>query len=433
MLNSALLIAQGLLAAVFALTGGAKLLLPKLTLQKQMHWAASWPPWRIKLLGLVEALGALGLVVPGATGIAQALTPVAALCLAVLMAGAIATHRRLGERVLPAVMVGTLCLLVAVGRSPLLRSTVLPAATAGPSIAPAVFSPLQDVGTPPRAPDRGTTRADQPRAGISSVQPSRGGVVQVSAVDDAPEPSPVISVKARTESTGGQPDPYMEALLEQSRAQSEALLEQSRAQTEALQQIATQQQGPRRRASPSGTRRPSGPGNSMGRASGSMGLSSRSRPWVTGTQIPSTPRAPPCGRPPLRRWRQVLLSRPPARRRPLALSRRRTRRSPKGTHSWRSTTSLWPTNCSSERPTCATESARPDTGARATPALDGVVPAVPARSRAPGGTSDGVSTQRGLCLKVVSRPGVRERTGSHRDGPPEPARPGNPSPGISAD
>jgi hypothetical protein len=103
---------------------------------------------------------------------------------------------------------------------------------------------LQDAGTSARAPDGGTTRADQPRSRIPSVQPPRGGVVEVNAVDDAPEPSPRISVQepvgpdsatprkkiARTEWTDGQPDPYMEALLEQSRAQ-----------TEALQQIAAQQ------------------------------------------------------------------------------------------------------------------------------------------------------------------------------------------------
>ena len=58
----------------------------------------------------------MGLVVPGATGIAPALTPVAALCLVVLMAGAIATHGRLGERFLPAVIVGALCLLVGLTR-----------------------------------------------------------------------------------------------------------------------------------------------------------------------------------------------------------------------------------------------------------------------------------------------------------------------------
>ena len=117
MLNSALSIAQGLLAGVFTLAGGVKLLLPRDTLEKRMHWAASWPRGRVKLLGLAEVLGALGVVVPGTTGIAPVLTPVAALCLAVLMVGAVQTHRRLGERVFPAVIVGALCLLVAVGHS----------------------------------------------------------------------------------------------------------------------------------------------------------------------------------------------------------------------------------------------------------------------------------------------------------------------------
>jgi uncharacterized membrane protein len=117
MLNSALVIAQGLLAGVFTLAGGAKLLVPRETLQKRMHWAASWPRWRIKLLGLAEVLGGMALVVPGATGLAPALTPVAAGCLAALMAGAIATHRRHGERFLPAAIVGALCLLVGLGHA----------------------------------------------------------------------------------------------------------------------------------------------------------------------------------------------------------------------------------------------------------------------------------------------------------------------------
>jgi len=117
MLNTALVIAQGLLAGVFTLAGGVKLLVPREKLQKRMHWAASWPRGRVKLLGLAEVLGALGLVVPGVTGIAPALTVLAALCLLVLMVGAIETHRRFGERILPAVIVGALCLLVAVGHS----------------------------------------------------------------------------------------------------------------------------------------------------------------------------------------------------------------------------------------------------------------------------------------------------------------------------
>jgi uncharacterized membrane protein len=116
-MNIALNIAQWLLAGVFTLAGGVKLLVPREKLQERMHWAESWPRGRIKLLGLAEVLGAIGLVVPGTTGIAPALTPLAALCLSILMVGAIQTHRRLGEHVLPAVIVGALCLLVAVGHS----------------------------------------------------------------------------------------------------------------------------------------------------------------------------------------------------------------------------------------------------------------------------------------------------------------------------
>ncbi|HET6984683.1 MAG TPA: DoxX family protein [Myxococcaceae bacterium] len=122
MLNSALFIAEAFLAVVFTLVGGVKLLVPRETLQKKMHWAPSWPRWRIKLLGLAEVLGATALVVPGATGVAPVLTPVAAVCLAILMAGAIATHRRLGERFLPAVIVGALCLFVGLGHPSLVES-----------------------------------------------------------------------------------------------------------------------------------------------------------------------------------------------------------------------------------------------------------------------------------------------------------------------
>jgi len=116
MLNVALWVVQGLLAGVFLLTGTAKLVLPREVLEKRMHWAAAWPRWRIKLLGLAEVAGAVGLVVPAATGVAPVLTPIAALCLAVLMVGAVRTHRSFGESVVPALVIGALCLVVAAAR-----------------------------------------------------------------------------------------------------------------------------------------------------------------------------------------------------------------------------------------------------------------------------------------------------------------------------
>ncbi len=115
-MNTALWVAQALVALVVTLTGMAKLLVPREQLARRMHWATSWPRGRIKLLGLAEVLGAVGLIVPMATGIAPALTPIAAICLAVLMVGAVATHRRLAEGFLPAALTGVLCAGIAAGR-----------------------------------------------------------------------------------------------------------------------------------------------------------------------------------------------------------------------------------------------------------------------------------------------------------------------------
>jgi hypothetical protein len=116
MLNASLWIAQGFVALVLALAGTMKVVVAREALAKRMHWAAAWPRWRVRLLGLAEVAGAVGLVAPQATGIAPVLTPVAASCVAVLMVGASRTHQRLGEGVLPAVVIGGLCLGIAAGR-----------------------------------------------------------------------------------------------------------------------------------------------------------------------------------------------------------------------------------------------------------------------------------------------------------------------------
>jgi hypothetical protein len=85
---------QIFLAVVFGLVGTMKLVRSKedLAANPHMGWVNSVPRAQIKLLGAAEVLGAIGLVVPMATGIAPFLTPVAAACLAALMGGAVATH-----------------------------------------------------------------------------------------------------------------------------------------------------------------------------------------------------------------------------------------------------------------------------------------------------------------------------------------------------
>jgi hypothetical protein len=117
MLNISLWVAQLLVAAPVALTGSIKVVVPRERLAERMHWAASWPTWRVELLGLAEVAGAVGLVAPGVTGIAPVLTPIAAACLAVLMAGAVRTHQRLKEGFVPAAVIGALCVAIALGRA----------------------------------------------------------------------------------------------------------------------------------------------------------------------------------------------------------------------------------------------------------------------------------------------------------------------------
>jgi hypothetical protein len=115
-MNLALWIVQGLLALVMLLAGGFKVVTPRGKLSEKFHWAKTWTDRNVKLLGLAEVLGAVGLVAPGVTGILTVLTPLAALCLAILMVGATKTHADLKEPVVPPVILSALCLFVAVGR-----------------------------------------------------------------------------------------------------------------------------------------------------------------------------------------------------------------------------------------------------------------------------------------------------------------------------
>jgi hypothetical protein len=115
-MNLALWIVQGLLAFVMVASGAFKVVTPRLKLAEKFHWAKTWSDGNVKLLGLAEVLGGVGLIVPGLTGILPVLTPVAAICLAVIMGGAVKTHLDLKEPPAPAAILGALCVLVAVGR-----------------------------------------------------------------------------------------------------------------------------------------------------------------------------------------------------------------------------------------------------------------------------------------------------------------------------
>lgn len=105
---------QILLAFAFAGAGTMKLITSKPELVTNgMAWAEDFSDTQIKLIGAAEVAGAVGLIVPAATGIMPVLTPVAAAALALIMGGAVATHLQRGESPGPAAVLLMLAALAA--------------------------------------------------------------------------------------------------------------------------------------------------------------------------------------------------------------------------------------------------------------------------------------------------------------------------------
>lgn len=117
-MNVALWIIQGLLAAAFLMAGIMKATQPKEKLAVNMAWVSDFSANQVRTIGILETLGALGLILPAVTGILPILTPLAAVGLSLTMIGAAMTHRRRGESQVMVVNVVLLLLaaFVAYGR-----------------------------------------------------------------------------------------------------------------------------------------------------------------------------------------------------------------------------------------------------------------------------------------------------------------------------
>jgi uncharacterized membrane protein YphA (DoxX/SURF4 family) len=98
MMNALLWTLQVLLAAVFTVSGAAKISRPKDRLiASGQTGVAPFPLPVIRVTALCELLGAIGIIVPRLVGTAQFLTPAAAVGFAIVMVGAIASHAYLRE------------------------------------------------------------------------------------------------------------------------------------------------------------------------------------------------------------------------------------------------------------------------------------------------------------------------------------------------
>jgi uncharacterized membrane protein YphA (DoxX/SURF4 family) len=117
-MNIALWIVQGLLAAAFLGAGGMKLTQPKEKLATNMAWVEDFSQSTIRVIGLLEVLGAIGLILPMALSILPVLTGIAAVGLVLTMIGAAITHIRRGEMpmLVPPAILGLLAAFVVVGR-----------------------------------------------------------------------------------------------------------------------------------------------------------------------------------------------------------------------------------------------------------------------------------------------------------------------------
>lgn len=96
-LNIALWAAQVVLAGMFLMAGAMKSTQPIETLAVAMPWAGQVPAALVRFIGISEALGALGLLLPSLLRIRPQLTPLAASGLVLVMLLAAAFHISKGE------------------------------------------------------------------------------------------------------------------------------------------------------------------------------------------------------------------------------------------------------------------------------------------------------------------------------------------------
>ena len=99
-MNLALWIVAGLLAAVYLVSGGGKLIMSKekmATISPSARWVEDFSAGSVKAIGALEVLAAVGLVLPAVLDIAPVLVPLAALGLVLIMVGAVITRIRRRE------------------------------------------------------------------------------------------------------------------------------------------------------------------------------------------------------------------------------------------------------------------------------------------------------------------------------------------------
>ncbi len=90
-------ITAALLAVFYLYAGGKKVIQSQEQLQPMMGWVDRVPMPLVRTIGVLEVLGAAGLILPPLTGIATWLAVAAAIGLVLIQVGGIAVHVSRGE------------------------------------------------------------------------------------------------------------------------------------------------------------------------------------------------------------------------------------------------------------------------------------------------------------------------------------------------
>ncbi len=117
-MNIALWIIQGIFAAMFTMAGLMKATQPIDKLAKSVTWADRLSFTTVRFIGVMELLGALGLILPWLLNIVPILTPVSASGLALVQFLAIFHHAKHKENkaIMMNIILLTLAAFIAYGR-----------------------------------------------------------------------------------------------------------------------------------------------------------------------------------------------------------------------------------------------------------------------------------------------------------------------------
>ena len=97
-MNAVLWLLQIVLALAFLALGLLMVTRSRARLMRVARWVEDFPEWVVTAIGVLELLGAVGLVLPAVLASTGVLVPVAALGLVVLLVGAVVTHLLRGEQ-----------------------------------------------------------------------------------------------------------------------------------------------------------------------------------------------------------------------------------------------------------------------------------------------------------------------------------------------